>query len=122
MVGIVGDKLQILSLSEGYCVYESPSDLATTTIDRAFLSAQKHRVAVIPHPLNRYLQKPNEWHEFIGWKYMHRYTGNYALDRSHCFFRAIREHCSGSNYVYKSNPPNFVEINLEAYTTRSYLQ
>jgi hypothetical protein len=38
-------------------------------------------------------------HKFWAWKFMHKYSGKPEAERTHVYFRLVREALSGSNYV-----------------------
>jgi hypothetical protein len=122
IVGIRAGKLQYLPFNEGYKVYNSPTRLPTTQLDRILLSAEARRVPTKPRQTVRHLDKIHEWQKFEGWKYIHFFSGtNICARRTHVFFRPIREVPTGTNYHFAADNPNFANVSLNEFRTGSYL-
>ena len=122
VVGIRAGKLQYLPFNEGYKVYNSPTCLPTTELDRLLSSSEGQRVTSKPRQTVRHLKKIHEWHKFEGWKYIHYFSGAaICARRTNVFFRPIREVPTGANYQFAADVPNFVNVSLQEFKTKAYL-
>ena len=95
VVGIKGKKLQVMS--DEYKVYTTTATMDTITYRTAFELATKHP-AKKPFQMNKYYDKPEVWHKFVGWKHSHMLVTNcdHRLRRIHVFYRPVREETSAA--------------------------
>ena len=95
VVGIKGKKLQVMS--DEYKIYPTTETMNLISYGEAVELATQH-TARKPFQMNKYYDKPDVWHKFVGWKHSHMLVHNcdHRLRRIHVFYRPVREETSSA--------------------------
>jgi hypothetical protein len=96
--GMKQRRLQIARNSEPLTSFSDARDFELLSIAYAFRNAAEDPMK-FPHKKTSILKGTGIAHQFWAWKFMHEYIGKPESERTHIYFRLVREAVSGSNYV-----------------------